>query len=112
MHPAHHAAPPATAQPLPPDLEQLRGLACLSSFTLVPIGPPSAPLGALLLGRNEACPLGGDAQLRLHAASISLLQHARGAAAVQVAQLLRIMDDTQDPVAVISVLLRVRAAPS
>ena len=82
----------------------------LNSFTALPIGPPATPAGALLLGRAAPAPPRGGAQLRLHAAPISLLQHAHAAAAVQVAQLLRVMDDTQDPVALISVLLRVHGA--
>jgi hypothetical protein len=45
--------------------------------------------------------------VRLHVASTGLLPHVRHAQVQQMAALLRCMDETQDPVALISVLLRV-----
>jgi hypothetical protein len=45
--------------------------------------------------------------VRLHIASTGLLPHVRHAQVEQMAHLLKAMDDTQDPIALISVLLRV-----
>jgi hypothetical protein len=47
-------------------------------------------------------------QVRLHIASTGLLPHVRHAQVEQMAHLLKALDETQDPVALISVLLRVR----
>jgi hypothetical protein len=55
--PRGRAAPPAGA---PEDLMQLHQLGGLSSFVLVPVGPPAAPLGALLLAKAEPGPMTDD----------------------------------------------------
>ena len=119
---------------LPADLAELSAAYGLAAFAVEPVGPPAAPLGALLVARaapardpvaafagagraaESGCGCGGRSggaaaggwRMRLHAASVALLQHVRGAAATRVPELLCALHDAQDPVALISVLLRVR----
>jgi hypothetical protein len=93
--------------PLPPELS--RDPCSIRSLVQIPIGSPSAPRGALLLG--NLLPNGFEGkewQVRLHVAAAGLLPHVRHAQVEQMAHLLKAMDDTHDPVALISVLLRVR----
>jgi hypothetical protein len=46
--------------------------------------------------------------VRLQAVAMGLLQHVRSSKVEQMARLLMVLEDTQDPVAAISLLLRVR----
>ncbi|KAI8462306.1 MAG: hypothetical protein J3K34DRAFT_527838 [Monoraphidium minutum] len=73
----------------------------------VPIGPPSAPVGAVAVFSRD---LEGAKQkwcfVQLLMASSAVLPHMRHAQVEAMAHLLRTMDETLDPVALISVLLR------
>ncbi|KAI8462305.1 MAG: kinase-like domain-containing protein [Monoraphidium minutum] len=83
------------------------GPPALRSFVQVPIGAASAPMGALLLAKREPGAFSSNWwQVRLHVASTGLLPHVRHAQVEAMAHLLRTMDETLDPVALISVLLR------
>jgi len=101
-------SPQEPSAALPSDLMCLRQLAGLSSFVLAPIGLPPSPLGVVLLARRAPEPMASDWwQIRMHAVSMSLQQIVRSPRVQQMGQLMRAMDEAQDPVGLISVLLRV-----
>ncbi|KIZ06401.1 putative serine/threonine-protein kinase pats1 [Monoraphidium neglectum] len=100
----------AAAEPaggVPDHLLQLYRMAGLRSIVAVPVGPPGAPLGSLLMGKAAPDAFADDWwHVRLQAVAMGLLQHVRHGQVEQMAQLLRALDEVQDPVALISVVLR------
>jgi hypothetical protein len=82
----------------------------IRSLIQVPIGAPDNPCGVLLLG--AAAPRtfeGKDWQVQLRVTAAGLLPHVRHAQVQQMAHLLKALDEAQDPVELISELLRVGA---
>jgi hypothetical protein len=78
------------------------------SLLQAPIGSPDAPLGALLLGdAGEAAFVGKDWMVELHVGAAGLQPLVRQAQVEAMAQLLLDLEAAQDPVDMISVLLRV-----
>jgi hypothetical protein len=77
----------------------------------VPLGPPSRPLGALLLAAPAPRAFACNGWL-LHAASVAALQQLRQPAVEQMCLLLLALNDAPSPVAAVGVLLQVGAAPA
>jgi hypothetical protein len=106
---AHPRRPAPQAVAVPREL--WAAPASIRSLIQVPVGAPAAPRGVLLLG--DLLPNGFEGrewQVRLHVAAAGLLPHVRHAQVEQMAHLLKAMDEAPDPVALISVLLRVRSS--
>ena len=109
----HHQTPlPALLRIQGPRVEPAglwSGPAALRSFVQAPIGPPSAPLGVLLLAKTTAAAFEGIGwQVQLQLAATALVAIVRNGQVQRMAQLLRRMDSHADPVAMIGALLRVR----
>ncbi|KAI8467829.1 MAG: kinase-like domain-containing protein [Monoraphidium minutum] len=79
----------------------------LRSFVQVPIGPPNAPLGVLMLATSKLCSFDSAGwQVKLQFAANGLLPHVRHAQVDRVARLLRAMGEEEDTFALIATLLQ------
>jgi len=99
----------APSEGLPGDWQLLQQEAGLQSFIVVPIGPPSKPVGALLIATelrgliDPVCP---------SMAAVALVHHIRHWQSAAASALLREAAAATDQIAMISAMLRVRVVRS
>jgi len=96
----------APSEGLPGDWQLLQQEAGLQSFTVVPIGPPNKPVGALMIA-TESCGLIDPVCPSM--AAVALVHHIRHWQSAAASALLREAAAATDQIAMISAMLRVRA---